>query len=66
MKKVLVILGPTASGKTQLAVNIAHKFNGEMLSGADRQPARFQSISCNIKVSGGYCRSDLGRKSVSF
>ena len=37
MKKVLVILGPTASGKTQLAVNIAHKFNGEIISADSRQ-----------------------------
>ena len=37
MKKVLVILGPTASGKTQLAVNLAHRFNGEIISADSRQ-----------------------------
>lgn len=32
MSKVLVICGPTASGKTSLAVNCAKKFNGEIIS----------------------------------
>ena len=32
MKKVLIILGPTAVGKTELAVNLAKKFNGEVIS----------------------------------
>ena len=35
--KVLVILGPTASGKTKLAVNLARKFNGEIISADSRQ-----------------------------
>lgn len=35
--KILVILGPTASGKTELAVKLALKFNGEIISGDSRQ-----------------------------
>lgn len=35
--KVLVILGPTASGKSDLAVDIARKFNGEVISADSRQ-----------------------------
>jgi tRNA dimethylallyltransferase len=32
MKKVIFILGPTASGKTALAEQLAHQFNGEILN----------------------------------
>ena len=31
-KKIVIICGPTASGKTALAINIAKKFNGEIIS----------------------------------
>lgn len=37
MKKLLVILGPTATGKTSLAVKLAKKFNGEIISADSRQ-----------------------------
>jgi len=36
-KKVVFILGPTASGKTVLAVKLAKKFNGEIISADSRQ-----------------------------
>ncbi len=36
-KKIVVILGPTASGKSTLAVQIARKFNGEIVSADSRQ-----------------------------
>lgn len=35
--KILVILGPTASGKSDLAVRLAKKFNGEVVSADSRQ-----------------------------
>lgn len=35
--KVLVILGPTATGKSDLAVQLAKKFNGEVVSADSRQ-----------------------------
>lgn len=35
--KILVILGPTASGKSDLAVKIAKKFKGEVVSADSRQ-----------------------------
>jgi tRNA dimethylallyltransferase len=35
--KSLVIIGPTASGKSDLAVKLAHKFNGEVISADSRQ-----------------------------
>lgn len=36
-KQLLVILGPTASGKTKLAVNLASVTNGEIISADSRQ-----------------------------
>ena len=36
-QKVLVIVGPTASGKSALAVELAKKFNGEVISADSRQ-----------------------------
>ena len=35
--KILVILGPTATGKSSLAVKVARKFNGEIISADSRQ-----------------------------
>lgn len=36
-RKLIVILGPTASGKTRLAVGLAYKFQGEIISADSRQ-----------------------------
>ena len=36
-KKIIVVLGPTASGKSDLAVRLAKKFNGEIISADSRQ-----------------------------
>ena len=36
-QKLVVILGPTASGKSDLAVKLARKFNGEVVSADSRQ-----------------------------
>lgn len=35
--KILIILGPTASGKSSLAVSLAHEFDGEIISADSRQ-----------------------------
>ena len=35
--KSIIILGPTATGKTKLAVNVAEKYNGEIISADSRQ-----------------------------
>ncbi len=37
MQKLLVIVGPTASGKSALAVKLARQFNGEVISADSRQ-----------------------------
>lgn len=42
--KVIVIVGPTASGKTDLAIRLAEKFNGEIISADSRQVYRGMDI----------------------
>jgi tRNA dimethylallyltransferase len=42
--KVIVILGPTASGKTALAISLAKKFGGEIISADSRQVYRGMDI----------------------
>jgi tRNA dimethylallyltransferase len=37
MQKIIIILGPTASGKSDLAVRLAHKIGGEIISADSRQ-----------------------------
>ena len=37
MTKVLIIFGPTATGKTQLALQLTRKFQGELISADSRQ-----------------------------
>ncbi|MCK4553871.1 hypothetical protein KAU19_02830, partial [Candidatus Parcubacteria bacterium] len=42
--KIIVILGPTSSGKTGLAVKLAYKFNGEIVSADSRQVYRGMDV----------------------
>jgi len=42
--RILVIVGPTASGKSDLAVELAHQFNGEVISADSRQVYRGMNI----------------------
>ncbi|MFH0923419.1 MAG: tRNA (adenosine(37)-N6)-dimethylallyltransferase MiaA [Candidatus Falkowbacteria bacterium] len=42
--KIIVILGPTSGGKTGLAVKLAYKFNGEIVSADSRQVYRGMDI----------------------
>lgn len=44
MNKLVVILGPTASGKTELAVKLAKKFKGEIVSADSRQIYRGMDV----------------------
>lgn len=43
-QKIIVVLGPTASGKSDLAVKIAKKINGEIISADSRQVYRGMDI----------------------
>ena len=44
MSKLITITGPTASGKTPFAVEIANKIAGEIISGDSRQVYRLMDI----------------------
>ena len=37
LKDIYIIIGPTASGKTDLSLNLAKKINGEIISTDSRQ-----------------------------
>jgi len=43
-KLLIIILGPTASGKSEMAVKIAKKFNGEIISADSRQVYKDMNI----------------------
>ncbi len=47
--KLLIILGPTASGKSDLAVQLAKKYNGEIISADSRQVYKGLNI-CTGKI----------------
>ena len=68
MKKILVILGPTATGKTDLALKLAKKYNGELIScdsrqvykglnlGTGKMPSQMSNLKC--KMSNGLWEID--------
>lgn len=45
--KIVVVLGPTAAGKSDLAVKIAKNFNGEIISADSRQIYKGMNIASN-------------------
>lgn len=49
--KIIIILGPTASGKSSTAIKLAQKFNGEIISADSRQIYRGMDIGSG-KVTG--------------
>jgi tRNA dimethylallyltransferase len=44
LPKIIVVLGPTASGKTDLALRLAKKYNGEIVSADSRQVYKKMNI----------------------
>lgn len=48
--KLIVILGPTASGKTDMAIKLAQKFNGEIVCADSRQIYREMAIGTASSV----------------
>ena len=60
MKKLLIVCGPTATGKTALAISLAKRLGGEIISADSRQVYRRMDIGTgkdlppNAKKTGGY------------
>ena len=52
MDKLLIICGPTATGKTKLALELAHEFNGELVSADSRQIYRGMDIGTGKDIQG--------------
>lgn len=52
MNKLLIISGPTATGKTALALTLAKKFNGELISADSRQIYRGMDIGTGKDIIG--------------
>lgn len=61
MKKILVIFGPTSTGKTDLALNLAGKFNGEIISCDSRQVYTGLDIGTGKMPSTGRWKIEDGR-----
>lgn len=53
MNKLLIICGPTSTGKTTLAVNLAKKFNGEIVSADSRQVYKGMDIGTGKELPRG-------------
>lgn len=64
-RKIIVILGPTASGKSALAVKIAKKINGEIISADSRQVYKGLNIGSG-KVNGKWLKNKTKRLPMSF
>jgi len=54
MKKLLVICGPTATGKTQLALDLAYQFGGELISSDSRQVYKDLDILTGKDIPSGF------------
>ena len=60
--KIIVILGPTASGKTKLAVELAYKFNGEIVSADSRQVYKYMDIGTGKDL----CEYNIKNKKIPY
>jgi len=49
-RKIIIVLGPTASGKSGLAIELAKKFNGFLISADSRQVFKKMDIGTNKDV----------------
>ena len=63
--KLIVILGPTASGKTGMAIKLAKKFNGEIVNADSRQIYREMDIGTN-KIDIGNWKLEIGKNNIQY
>jgi len=61
MNKILVICGPTATGKTSLGINLAKMFNGEIVSADSRQVYKGMDIGTGKDIENGKWIMDNGK-----
>jgi tRNA dimethylallyltransferase len=67
MQKLLVICGPTGTGKTNLALLLAKKFNGEIVSADSRQVYKGMDIAtgkqpAELKIPNSRCKIEKGNE----
>ena len=60
LQELIVVLGPTASGKTDLAIKLAKKFNGEIVSADSRQVYKGMDIATAKPLSLEFKRINSG------
>lgn len=60
LPKIIAVLGPTASGKTALGIELAKKFQGEIISADSRQIYKYMDIG-TAKESGEMKKDENGR-----
>lgn len=58
LSKIIVVLGPTSSGKSDLAIKIAKRFNGEIISADSRQIYRGMNIGSG-KIARDFSKSEV-------
>lgn len=63
LPKLIVILGPTASGKTVWSLRAAQAYNGEIISADSRQVYKFMNVG-TAKVEGEWKRAGLRKSYV--
>jgi tRNA dimethylallyltransferase len=60
MDKLLIISGPTASGKTDLALKLAYRLNGELVSADSRQVYVGMDIVTGKDIPTGFSKEQSG------
>lgn len=58
--KILVLIGPTASGKSELGVSLAKEFNGEIISADSRQVYKGMDLGTG-KVAGSWIKTSKSK-----
>ncbi|MCJ7793250.1 MAG: tRNA (adenosine(37)-N6)-dimethylallyltransferase MiaA, partial [Candidatus Marinimicrobia bacterium] len=61
MGRLLIICGPTATGKTSLGIHLAKKFNGEIISADSRQVYKGMDIGTGKDIENGKWIMDNGK-----
>jgi tRNA dimethylallyltransferase len=61
---LLVILGPTASGKTGLALDLARKFQGELVNADSRQIYKGMDIGTNKTLNANIKKEEIGKETI--